>query len=76
MVIIPKPNKTSYNSPKSFRPIVLFNITGKLFEKMIGERLQFSLIYNNFIHLYQLGSLKHRSTSDTDVALIHFIRSG
>ena len=76
IVIILKPNKTSYNSPKLFQPIVLLNITGKLFEKMIGERLQFSLIYNNFIHLYQLGSLKHRSISDTGIALTYFIRSG
>jgi len=39
MVIIPKPNKPSYDSPKSFRPIVLLNTLGKLIEKVIGERL-------------------------------------
>jgi len=38
-IIIPKPNKASYNSTKSFRPIFLLNTTGKLFEKMIGEEL-------------------------------------
>ena len=42
---------------------------------MIGERLQFFLISNNFIHSCQLGNLKYRSTSDIDVALTHFIRS-
>jgi len=36
-VVIPKPDKTMYNSPKSFRPIVLLNTIGKLIEKMIGE---------------------------------------
>ena len=41
MVIIPKSNKTSYNSPKLFRPIILLNTVGKLIEKVIGERLQF-----------------------------------
>ena len=30
MIIIPKPNKLSYDSPKSFRPIVLLNTLGKL----------------------------------------------
>ena len=55
MIIILKPNKLSYNSPKSFHPIVLVNTLGKLFEKMIGERLQFHLISNNFIHSCQLG---------------------
>ena len=43
---------------------------------MIGERLQFSLISNNFIHPCQLGSLKHRSTSYVGITLIYFIRSG
>ena len=36
-VVIPKPNKAIYNSPKFFHPIVLLNTMGKLFEKMIGE---------------------------------------
>ena len=39
MVIIPKPNKSLYDSPKSFRPIVLLNTLGKLIEKVIGERI-------------------------------------
>ena len=49
-VIIPKPNKSSYNLPKSFRPIVLLNTLGKLIEKVIGERIQFHIIANNFIY--------------------------
>jgi len=39
IVIIPKPNKIVYDSPKLYQPIVLLNIIGKLFEKMIGDRL-------------------------------------
>ena len=73
MVVIPKPNKSSYNSPKSFRPIVLLNTIGKFFEKMIGERLQFHSISNNFVYPCQLGGLQHRSTTDAGVALTHFI---
>ena len=72
-IIIPKPNKKSYDSLKSFRPIVLLNILGKLIEKIIGECLQYHLISNNFIHLCQLGGLKQRSTTDAGVALTHFI---
>jgi len=49
-IVIPKPNKTSYDSLKSFRPIVLLNILGKLIEKVIGNRPQFYIISNNFIH--------------------------
>jgi len=54
-VVIPKPNKSSYNSPKSFRPIVLLNTVSKLIKKVIGERLQFHIALNNFIHSSQLG---------------------
>ena len=48
---------------------------GKVFEKMIGEWLQFLMISNNFIHLCQLKGLKQKSTTDIGVALIHFIWS-
>jgi len=49
-IIIPKPNKVSYDFPKLFKPIVLLNTLGKLIEKFIGDRLQFHSISNNFIH--------------------------
>ena len=76
MVIIPKPNKLLYDSPKSFRPIVLLNTLGKLIERVIEERLQYHIVSNNFIHLSQLGGLKFRLTIDMGVTLMHIIRSG
>jgi len=76
MVIIPKPNKPSYDSPKSFCPIVLLNTLGKLIEKVIEERLQFHVVSNDFIHPSQLESLKFKSTTDMGIALTHIIRSG
>jgi len=75
-VIILKPNKASYDFPKFFYPIILLNMIGKLFEKIIGEHLQFHMISNSFIHPCQLSGLKQRSTTNTGVALTHFIRSG
>ena len=76
MIVIPKPNKKLYDSPKSFRPIVLFNTMGKLLKKVIGERLQFNAVSNDFIHPSQLGSLKFKSTINTGVALMHAIQTG
>ena len=73
IIIIPKPNKESYNSSKSFYPIVLLNTLGKLIEKVISDHLQFHAISNNFIHQCQLGGLKHRLTTDIDVALTYSI---
>jgi len=49
-IIIPKLNKSSYNNLKAFCPIVLLNTPGKLIEKVIAKRLQFSVVSNNFIH--------------------------
>ena len=75
-VVIPKPNKLSYDNPKAFRPIVLLNTLGKLIEKVIAERLQFMVTSNNFIHLSQLGGLKFKSTANAGIALTHIVRSG
>jgi len=72
-IVIPKPNKKSYDSSKSFRPIILLNTIGKLIEKVIGERLQFNIVANSFIHPSQLGGLKFKSMTDTSVVLTHAI---
>ena len=76
MVIIPKPNKLSYNSSKLFRPIFLLNTLGKLIEKVIGDRLQFHIAVNDFIYPSQLGRLKFKSTINTGISLIYIIYLG
>ena len=38
-IIIPKPNKALYDFTKTFRPIFLLNMLGKIIEKVIGNRL-------------------------------------
>jgi len=73
MVITPKPNKSTYNLPKSYHPIVLLNTIIKLFKKMIEECLQFHTISNKFAYQSQLGGLKQRSTTDAGVILTHII---
>ena len=74
-IIIPKPNKSLYNQPKAFRPIVLLNTLGKLIEKVVTDRLQFMVVRNNFIHPSQLGGLKFKSTTDAGIALTHIVWS-
>ena len=48
----------------------------KLIKKVIGKRIQFHTISNNFVHPYQFRGLKQWSTSDTDTFLIHIIQFG
>jgi len=75
-IIIPKPNKSSYDHAKMFHPIILLNMLGKLIEKVIAKRIQFTVANNNFIHTSQLGGLKFKSTMDAGVMLMHIVRSG
>ena len=75
-VIISKPNKPSYNNPKTFHLIILLNTLGKLIEKAIADRIQFIVASNNFLHPSQLGGLKFKSTSDAGIALTHIIHLG
>ena len=49
---------------------------GKLIKKVIGERIQFHITANDFIHSNQLGGLKFKSTTDIGIALTHIIRLG
>ena len=75
-VVIPKPNKTLYNTPSSFQPIVLLNTTGKLVEKVISNRLQFHMTANSFLDPNQLGGIRQRSTTDAGIYLTHIICAG
>jgi len=51
-IIISKPKKTFYDSPKSFHPIILLNMLRKFIKKVIGKCLQFDAIANNFVYPY------------------------
>ena len=75
-VIIPKPGKPAYDTPKAFRPIVLLNTLGKLIEKMIARRLQFDAVKHSVLHPNQLGGIAQRSTKDAGLFLTHLVRSG
>jgi Endonuclease/Exonuclease/phosphatase family./Reverse transcriptase (RNA-dependent DNA polymerase). len=75
-VIIPKPGKPAYDTPKAFRPIVLLNTLGKLIEKMIARRLQFDAVKYGVLHSNQLGGVSQRSTEDAGLFLTHLVRSG
>ena len=75
-VVIPKPNKKSYSTPKFFYPIVLLNTAGKLIEKVISNRLQFHMVNNGFLDLNQLGGIRQQSTTDAGIYLTHLIQAG
>ena len=75
-IIIPKPGKASYSTPKAFRPIVLLNTLGKLIEKMVSNCIQFEGIKLDIFHPCQLGGVWQRSTEDAGLILTHMVRAG
>jgi hypothetical protein len=75
-VIILKPNKPSYSTPKAFRPIVLLNTLGKLVEKMISNRFQFDMISFNLVNPNQMGGVRQCSTKDAGIFLTHLVHTG
>ena len=73
-VVIPKPNKPAYNIPKVFRPVVLLNTLGKLFEKVIANRLQWECARFGLVHPCQFGGVQQNSTEDAGSYLTHHHR--
>jgi len=71
-IIIPKPNKVSYDIPKTFRLIILLNTLGKLIKKVIGKRLHFQLLSKNVIYSCQLDELIQQSTTDAGIKFFPF----
>jgi hypothetical protein len=76
MVVIPKPGKPAYDTPKLFRPIVLLNTLGKFFEKMLSNRLQFEAAEHGVLHPNQFGGVCQNSTEDAGCFLTHIVQAG
>ncbi|KAF8660106.1 hypothetical protein AX14_007475 [Amanita brunnescens Koide BX004] len=72
-VIIPKPKKTDYSAPKSYRPIVLLNTLGKLLTKVLANRMQFDVVAFSLLHEGQCGSVQKHATVDASLVLLDFI---
>ena len=75
-VIIPKPGKLAYDTPKAFCPIVLLNTLGKLIEKIIARRLQFDAVKYSVLHPNQLGGVFQQSTEDASLFLTRLVCTG
>jgi hypothetical protein len=75
-VVIPKPGKPLYDTPKSFCPIVLLNTLGKMFERMLSNRLQFEAAEHGVLHPNQFGGVRQNSTEDAGCFLTHVVCAG
>jgi ribonuclease HI len=70
-VVLPKPNKADYTSPKSFRVIVLLDTFSKIIERIIQHRLTPIAHQLQLLHPHQTGALPGSSTGDALARLFH-----
>ncbi|CAF4832305.1 unnamed protein product [Pieris macdunnoughi] len=68
VIILKKPGKENYSQPKSYRPIGLLPVLGKITEKMMVKRLNWHLVPR--FSLKQYGFMPQRGTEDALYALM------
>jgi len=64
IVPIPKPNKKTYSSPRSHRPIQLLDCVGKIVEKVVAKRLLFDVGKYDLMPFCRLGGRPSASCLD------------
>ena len=74
-VVLDKPGKPFYDSPSSFRIIVLLQTISKILEMIVASRLSAIARYVGLVHRNQCGSLPSLSSFDTCTALMDTVRT-
>ncbi|OHE90236.1 zinc knuckle [Colletotrichum orchidophilum] len=63
-VVLRKPGKDNYTTPKSYRPIALLNTVGKIMDAIIAERLSYMAETHKLLPENHIGGRKQRSTEN------------
>ena len=74
-VVLDKPGKPSYDTPASFRILVLLKTISKILERILTVRLTSLARQADLLHPNQCGSLPGLSTSDAVATLTHEVRT-
>ena len=72
LIFIPKPHKSRCH-PANYRPISLLSIIGKIYDKILTERLSLFIDNNNLRHPHQYGFTKNRGTGSSLAMTYEFI---
>lgn len=73
VVVLRKPAKQDYSHPKSYRPIGLLSILGKILEKMIIKRINWYILPD--LCPRQFGFVPQKSTEDALYAMMNHVRN-
>lgn len=63
-MLIPKPGKTDYTDPSSYRPLSMLNVMSKLLEQIITKRLKDHLTKKGLLPPNQHGFRERIPTRD------------
>lgn len=74
--VIPKPGKEDYSTPKSYRPIGLLSVMGKVLEKLVATRVSWYLGGHARLSSRQYGFVPQRGTEDALYDSISMVREG
>ena len=74
-VVLDKPGKLSYESPFSFRIILLLRTVSNILERIIAARLLLAARSRGLIHRNQCGSLPGLSTCDACLTLMNDVKT-
>ena len=74
-IVLDKPGKPSYDSPSSFRVIVLLQTFSKILERIMNSRLSCMACVAGLLNPHQCRSLAGLSTSDAITTLTHEVRT-
>jgi len=74
-IVLDKPGKASYDSPSSFRVIVLLQTFSKILERIMNSRLSCVARVAGLLDPHQCGSLAGLSASDATTTLTHEVRT-
>jgi hypothetical protein len=75
VIPIPKPNKPS-TDPNSYRPISLLSTLGKLFERIVADRLTLFANQHNLLPHVEFGFRRKHSTVSQLARIADFITRG
>jgi len=74
-IVLDKPGKPSYDSPSSFRVIVLLQTFSKILERIMNSRLSCVARVAGLLNPHQCGSLAGLSAADATTTLTHEVKT-
>ena len=74
-ILLQKILKSNYNSCKSYRPITLESIIGKIIQRMIQNRIDWHLEVNNSLSPTQTAYRKDKNCNDIVLRLVQYVQS-